>query len=174
MTDDYLNQNLDLIETFEAPYCILNNTLLSLYRDGKLFPIEDKECVILLPAALRFKCRNHHLFDFEIFALSGLGNINLKHRMCIIFYTLIEGLIVMNSYMDLFYVMPESTIFPIVGLEYNKRIIPAPADIEKYLTIFYGDWRTPVPDDKWDWVETSPGYIKAQSIDEAIQKYEQA
>ena len=115
MTDDKLNENLDLIETFQAPYCIVNNTLLSLYRDGKLFPIEEKECVVLLPAALRFKCRNHHKFKYEMFAISGLGDIQLDYRICVIFYTEIGELIVTNPYANKFYVMPKSMIYPPVG-----------------------------------------------------------
>ena len=173
MTDELLFKNLDLIDTFEAPYCIVNNTLLSLYRDGKLFPIKEKECVILIPAALRFKARNHQNFRYEMFALSGLGDVQLEYRICLIFYTEIGDLIVTNPYMDNFYVYPKSIIYPHIGLKLNDRIIPAPADIERYLTMFYGDWKTPVPEDKWDWAEHSPGIIKALSIDEAVTKYKQ-
>lgn len=171
MTDELLFQNLDFIETFVAPFCIVNNTLLSLYRDGKLFPIKEKECVVLLPAALRFKARNHQNFRYEMFSMSGLGDISLEYRICAIFYSEIDDLIVTNSYMDNFYVYPKSMIYPVVGLKYKERIIPAPADIEKYLAMFYGDWRTPVPEDKWDWVENSPSIIKAFNIGEAVGKY---
>ena len=172
MTDELLFQNLDLIETFEAPHCIANNTLLSLYRDGKLFPIKEKECVVMLPSALRFKARNHHKFQYEMFAVSGLGDIILDYRICLIFYTEIGDYIVTNPYVDNFYVIPKNIMLPHLGLKYQDRIIPVPADVEKYLTLFYGDWRTPVPDDKWDWADNSPGIIKEMGIDEAIKKYE--
>lgn len=169
MTDEKLFKILDTIEKLEAPYCILNNTLLSIYRDGKLFPQEEKEAVILLPSVMRFHVRNHPLFKLDIWGVSGLGNVNLDGRICVIFFTEIGDKFVMNSWLDNFIVVDKSTLLPFMGIEYKGRIVPVPHDIEKYLTVFYGDWKTPVPEDKWDWIN-SKGIIKASSLWEAFIK----
>ena len=170
MNDQLLFKDLDDIEKFNVPYCLINNTLLSLYRDKKCFEEEERECVVLIPANYKTRLLHSKGTTIDMDSVSGLGNINREGKIAICFMTECRGKIVVNPFLDNFFVFDKSVIFPFSILTHNTRKIPIPHKPEDYLSQFYGDWKTPVPSSKWNWVN-SRGIVKAQGIDEAVKLY---
>ncbi len=171
MTDELLFKDLDIIEAIKAPYCLINNTLLSLYRDHQCFPQEQRECVVLLDANMRHSLRNRADANLDVFGVSGLGNINLNGKIAICFKSDIGDVVVINPYIDNFFVIEKQVFYPYATLEYKGRKIPIPHDPERYLELFYGEWKKPA--DNWNWLQ-SKSIIKAGSIGEALKKYNES
>lgn len=170
MNDELLFKDIELIEKHKLPYCLINNTLLSLYRDGRCFDAPERECVLLMPSENRFYVRYNLPVTMDILGSSSLGNINLEGKVAINFMTEINGLLVINPYHDYFFVIPKDIIYPFREFTYKNKIIYIPHKPEDYLELFYGDWRTPVSSSHWNWV-TSKSVIRANSINEALQNY---
>ena len=47
-----------------------------------------------------------------------------------------------------FQFFPEDCVMPLSTIEFEGHRFPAPADVERYLTIYFGDWRSPPPESK--------------------------
>lgn len=172
MNDILLFKDLDTIEQTGLPYCIINNTLLSLYRDGKCFDGERRECVVLMWSSDRPKISERKDKVWETAGNSGWGNINLKDKIAINFVTEVSGKLVVNPYAENYFVFEKYVLLPYLTLTYKGRNIPIPHDPDKYLTMFYDKWRIPVPAGEWNWVN-SKGIIRAQNPDEAVRIYKQ-
>lgn len=170
MTEDIFFRNFDYIESFKMPFCILNNTLLSIYRDGKIFNQDNRENIFLMAAPYRFYMRNASRVKSEIFGITGLGNINLHEFIGILFWTQFKDKLIINPFEDRFHVIPQDMIFPLRTITFRERPIPAPNKIEDFLAYYYGDWKTPIPPEKWDWYHNSKTVITAKNMEEAYEK----
>ena len=49
-----------------------------------------------------------------------------------------------------FYLFPEPCVFPLSTIKFEDAYFSAPHETDRYLTIMYGDWRTPPPENKRD------------------------
>ena len=45
---------------------------------------------------------------------------------------------------------PDDCVFPLSKIQFEDTFLSAPNDVDKYLTLLYGDWRTPPPESKRD------------------------
>jgi hypothetical protein len=172
MTNEKLFAAIDYLKEMKVPFCLGNNTLLALYRDGK--PFEDTwfehEAIFFVPVKYRNKVLNYPNQAFYNISptITGLGNLGLdRHglKMALIFYTEKGKHLVMNIYKDFFFVYDKDTILPFKKIDYEEHKLPIPHNTEKFLSEYYGDWK--VKQAVWHW-DTAPNVIHAQSIREAI------
>ena len=49
-----------------------------------------------------------------------------------------------------FQFFPENVVFPLSKIKFEDYEFSAPANVNEYLTIYYGDWQTPPPESKRD------------------------
>ncbi len=49
-----------------------------------------------------------------------------------------------------FQFFPETCVYPLSKIKFENTVFSAPADVDQYLTIYYGDWRTPPPESNRD------------------------
>ncbi len=49
-----------------------------------------------------------------------------------------------------FWFYPDKSFFPLTKIQFEDAFFSAPNDVNKYLEIHYGDWRTPPPENKRD------------------------
>jgi lipopolysaccharide cholinephosphotransferase len=47
-----------------------------------------------------------------------------------------------------FQFFPEDCVLPLSRIDFEGHSFPCPKDVERYLTIYFGDWRTPPPESK--------------------------
>lgn len=55
-----------------------------------------------------------------------------------------------NPVLPWFQFFPLDCIYPLSTIKFEDAEFSAPADVNRYLTIYYGDWRTPPPENKRD------------------------
>ena len=74
---------------------------------------------------------------------------------------------VREIYVPLTWVIPTRLVFPLTTFVANDRTYPVPGDVDGYLSLRYGDWRTPVRDwcyweDDGAIVRERPGVVRAR------------
>jgi hypothetical protein len=176
MTNEKMYAGMDYFKKMRVPYCITNSTLLSLYRDGE--PFEDTwfehEVTLLTAIKYRDKIISYPNQDFYNISptITGKGNLGVNRlgtKVATMFYTEKNNRMVINVDRDSFWVYDKEVILPYKYMDYHKRKIPIPHDPERLLTEYYGNWRVKQP--VWHWAD-APNVIHAQSIEEAVKKYE--
>lgn len=168
MTDELLFRNLDYFNSLNVPYCIINNTLLGIYRDNKVFPGEARQTVFLVPADRWSFIRGQGRTYFTNQANSGFGAVDMNDKICVNFYTEVGDKIVINPSENKYFVYAKDTILPFSTIRYRDRDIPAPHNIEKYLSEYYGAWKEKLTETQWNWV-WSKFIIYASSPEQAAE-----
>ncbi len=157
------------LDSVGVPFCLFLGTALGAYRDKTFCPgdIDDIDLGIhidyfprigdIRAAMERNSLREGSSFDGGVaperaFQRAYSEEMNDRTKIDLFFYVPKDGKILWSFYTDPPQTRVSSDFFKtfdtveFYGMTYN---IPSP--IEDYLAENYGDWKTPIPRDRWIW-----------------------
>ena len=163
-------RSIDLLNELGVEHCIISNTLLCLYRDKTPLRRGRAEVVFAVPIKERARLRKHPLCTYVNRGPGHRSSINFKGRINLNFYTEIDNYLIFNLTNNGYFVFEKDTILPFGKMEYRGKMLNVPNKIEKYLSEYYADWKTPDNISTWS---KSPYVIWADSIEEALKIYKE-
>lgn len=150
---DALSVLLDGLSHFQQPYWLSAGTLLGLEREGRFLP-HDTDIDVAVRGGEAVQLSKDYIPIRFVDTDKPMQRAYLHRPTNIIFdifhYYDIDDKIYNQQEKGSIY-RTKSLVEPLVEKEYLGHTFSVPNDIDKYLTEWYGDWRTPVIGGKTEW-----------------------
>lgn len=160
---EILREGAELLNRLGLKWWVSAGTLLGIHREGHLIDHDDPDIDVGVEEVVNHEAIKEAFFerDFELFA-EGMHQIVFKKDKVlfdIYFYKQKDDLMVCEIF-GLGVIEKPYSLFDKLGtIRFEDTLYPCPTPVDEYLTVRYGDWRTPKTK-KEPWENETPALKK--------------